>query len=200
MKVRLLVFTGILVVLALLLVYQALISPSIEFLRPSLRGQWIVHPEVFIDKESTFILRFKMDHLPESLKVRITSMRKFEARINDFGFLRSQATNWKHGDVLDLAPHVVIGENILQVKVVNREGPPTLLVEGRKLVRTDRRWHVASSVDSAVFKEAAVIGHDEVFLKGKEIRIWGTRYKWVLWLGVGASKTGRPVHRVNSYT
>lgn len=132
------------------------------------------------------MLRFKIDDLPKSLKVRITSMREFEASINDFRFMKSPATNWKQGDVLDLAPHVVIGKNILQVNVVNREGPPTLLVEGRKLVRSGRRWHVVSGVESAVLKEAAVIGHDEVFLKDKEIRIWSTKYNWILWLCVGA--------------
>jgi hypothetical protein len=153
--------------------YQALFSPEIEFLRPSLRGKWIVYPEIPISlrgdvacPDALFIRRFRLALVPEKYSVRITAIRGFEASINRQKLSPPAGKNWKKGMDYDLKPYLKKGENILRIRVSGREGPPALLVEGPRTLHSDRQWKVAIGPRFKPQRKAALALRDEKNLQG----------------------------------
>ncbi|MGB6867623.1 MAG: glycosyltransferase family 39 protein [Candidatus Aminicenantaceae bacterium] len=153
--------------------YQAFFSPEIDFLRPSIRGKWIVYPEIPITLRGVracpdvhFVKKFRLASVPDKYLVRFTVLRGYNAFINRQKLSPSVRKNWKKGMVYDLKPHLIKGENILRIRVFGKEGPPALLVEGPRAVRSGRQWKVAIGPEFKPLRKAALALRDESNLQG----------------------------------
>ena len=165
--------------------YQAFVSSHIEFLRPSVRGAWIVHPnppikpvemtEPFASYDiptcpsATFTHEFVLTSPPPSVfPIHITAMGGFEASVNThvLEFLQSSPT-WKRGDPFDLGPFLVVGRNRVEITVSGDDNPPALLVEGPSIIQSDRRWKVALDTDPSIANQAARALRDENYPPSK---------------------------------
>jgi len=151
--------------------YRIFVWPEYEFLRPSVRGQWIVHPAPEIAyraprtcPDALFVRRFAAGPRPERLAITVTAMRSFVVAVNGDTLPPPEARNWKRGSRYDLAPHLVpYRENQIGIRVTNLEGPPALLVEGPRELRTSRGWSVSLGPGFEEPVPAALPLRDEAF-------------------------------------
>jgi 4-amino-4-deoxy-L-arabinose transferase-like glycosyltransferase len=152
---RVLVALGLALAGLAYLAYQAFLSPEIEFLRPSSKAHWVVHPNPpfildFLPRiyDAVFTRQFLLDKVPASMKVRISAKGTMIVRINGHSFETVSSRSWKKRRTYDLAPFVYAGRmNSLRIEVDGLNGPPALLVGGPEAVRTDNRWTVALGPD-----------------------------------------------------
>ena len=140
------------------LFYQAWYSPEIEFLIPSLKGDWILHSADKISGVVEFRRRFQLGDVPSECKIRVRAMLQFSIAVNgrtvEEDSQRGQH-NWKFARKYDIAPMLQKDDNAIVVRVSNPEGPPALLVEGSTLrspegkikLSSDTDWEAASDPD-----------------------------------------------------
>jgi hypothetical protein len=151
--------------------FRVFVSPEYEFLRPSLRGRWIVHPEPQIAyraprtcPDALFVRRFAVGTLTDHQRIDVTAMRGFVLAVNGDTLPLSEARNWKKASRYDISPYLLPGrENEISVRVTNLEGPPALLVEGPASVRTGRNWSVSLGPSFESRSPAAAAMRDEAF-------------------------------------
>jgi len=127
------------------LFYQAWFNPDVEFLIPSSKGQWILHApdSVFPDKLSGTIhyrRRFRLDSVPEQCTLAVRAATKFSIIVNGSAVennSRNATRDWKSASVYEIAPSLVAGDNIIEVRVTNMRGLPALLVESSILPKSE---------------------------------------------------------------
>jgi len=132
------------------LFYQAWYSPKIEFLAPSLRGDWILHSADKISGKVEFRKRFQLEDIPSKCKIRVRAMRQFSLLVN--GQIVEENSqrdehNWKSPSKYDIASILQKGDNAIVIRVSNSEGPPALLVEGPTLKAPAGRIKLSSDTD-----------------------------------------------------
>lgn len=151
--------------------YRVFVSPEYEFLRPSLRGRWIVHPQPQIAyraprtcPDALFVHRVAVGTPTDRPRIDVTAMRGFVLAVNGDTLPPREAHNWKKASRYDISPHLVPGrENEIRVLVTNLEGPPALLVEGPASVRSGRNWSVSLGPAFDSSTPAALAMRDEAF-------------------------------------
>ena len=171
---RFLYAIGLAACLLVYLGYQALVSPSIEFLRPSLGGKWIVHPNppiVFREQpacaNATFHYEFVLERMPEAANVRITTRELIAIRLNGSDLSVHNRQHWKLGATYALLPHLRVGANRLEIQVSGQHAPPALLVEGPDPLCTDLGWKVSLGPDAAKSVSVVLALRGESQLVGK---------------------------------
>ena len=125
--------------------YQAFVSSQIEFLRPSLRGKWITHPNPPIDFQQSstcpdviFYRDFQLDKPPKKEEIRVTAMRGFWIQVNKKTISFDSPGSWKSSILINLVPYLKSGQNTIRIQVGGPKNPPALLVEGNKLLRSGK--------------------------------------------------------------
>jgi len=118
------------------LFYQARYSPKIEFLFPSLGGDWILHSAEKISGTVEFRRQFQLEDTPSKCNIKVWAMLQFSIVVN--GLLVEEDSqrgqkNWKFARSYNIAPLLQMGDNTVVIRVSNPEGPPALLVEGSTL-------------------------------------------------------------------
>lgn len=79
--------------------------------------------------------------------------------------LSTSLSSWKKGFRTNLAPYLRLeGKNEIQIRVYGEEGPPALLVEGPKEVRSDNRWKIALGPEFSEFSDVAVALNSETYM------------------------------------
>lgn len=132
--------------------WQALWNPRIEFLPPSFRGEWALHPtqEILnfqggrVSKDVEFVRLFRMESLPSRLVLRLRAFTGCRVSLN--GVVLSplrEETNWKRPREYEATPLLRLGENELRVRVWNAGAIPALLVESPPFLRTRPGWKAA---------------------------------------------------------
>lgn len=132
------------------LAWLGLHDESVEFLRPSLRGQWMVPGYTLIkfkDKatanDGLYDCSFVLGDVPPTLPVSVFSCRGFKMDVNgNSAVARQEQEKWKQRVTVDLAPYLHKGTNTLSVLVYGTNSPPALLVEGPPEVRSGTNWFV----------------------------------------------------------
>lgn len=118
------------------LFYQARYSPKIEFLFPSLRGDWILHSAEKISGTVEFRRQFQLEDIPSKCTIKVWAMLQFSIVVNGL-FVEEDSQrgqkNWKFTRSYNIAPLLQTGDNTIVIQVSNPEGPPALLVEGSTL-------------------------------------------------------------------
>ena len=118
------------------LFYQARYSPKIEFLFPSLRGDWILHSAEKISGTVEFRRQFQLEDTPSKCTIKVWAMLQFSIVVNGL-FVEEDSQrgqkNWKFTRSYNIAPLLQMGDNTIVIQVSNPEGPPALLVEGSAL-------------------------------------------------------------------
>jgi len=157
--------------------HAAWLDPRIEFLRPSRRGSWIVHPDPrlsgffatsFRSADVRFSRSFTLDAVPHAFELHVTALDRFELTVNGAAVAVPGAGGWKRGRAVDLAPRLRRGANRIEIRVSYAQGVPALLVEGRgeaRSVSSDRHWQATQPGEEPV--PAARALRDEVFLRGR---------------------------------
>ena len=154
--------------------YQAFVSSQIEFLRPSLRGKWITHPNPPIDfqqsstcPDAIFYRDFQLDKPPEKEEIRVTAMRGFWIQVNKKTISFDSPGSWKSSILINLVPYLKSGQNTIRIQVSGPKNPPALLVEGNKLLRSGKNWKVALNPDLSDLSTASIALQDEHYLNNK---------------------------------
>ena len=130
------------------LFYQARYSPKIEFLFPSLRGDWILHSAEKISGTVEFRRQFKLGNIPSKCKIKVWAMLRFSIVVNELAVEENsqrRQTNWKFSRTYNIAPLLQKGENVIVIRVSNPEGPPALLVEGPTLKSPEGKIKLSSN-------------------------------------------------------
>jgi len=138
------------------LFYQARYSPKIEFLFPSLRGDWILHSAEKISGTVEFRRQFQLEDIPSKCKIKVWAMLQFSIVANgqvvEEDSQRGQK-NWKFARTYNIAPLFQNGDNTIVIRVSNPEGPPALLVEVPKLKSPKGKIKLSSNTDWRVASE-----------------------------------------------
>src|SRR5262245_45884169 len=149
---RLLLISALLLIPACYLLSQAWLDPGINFLLPSLRATWALHPiqEILswqgkpVSRDVAFHTDFDLDSLAGQNKRVITAFREAEVILNDrVLYNTSPGRSWKMPIAVDMSSGLKSGRNQLEVRVHNEDSVPALLVEEPRAVRTLGLWQAA---------------------------------------------------------
>lgn len=158
-------------------------APEIEFLRPSFRGEWVVHPAPPIRfwglpacPAGTFERRIVMTNSPARLDVALYACRGFCLNVNDKAAVAvADEKEWKRPVSVNLAPYLRPGTNVLNIKVFGTNGPPALLVEGPPDFATGTNWTVKCGGGRA--RPAVVAGQGEDFMRADDGALWRHKHR-----------------------
>jgi len=115
--------------------------PYDAFLKPPFRGEWIWGPGEGLDR--AFRWSFEAGAAGLDARLWITCDNAFELYAN--GALAGQGKDWYSPQVLDLAPHLRPGRNVLTVLAHNSEpGSAGVLAEGNVLLADGRNLEIVS--------------------------------------------------------
>jgi len=132
------------------LFYQTWYSPKIEFLVPSLRGNWILHSADKISGAVEFRRRFQLEDAPSKCRIKVRAMLQFSIAVNGQAVEKDSQRgqhNWKFPRTYDIASTLQKGDNAIVIRVSNPEGPPALLVQGSILKSPDGKLKLSSDTD-----------------------------------------------------
>ena len=131
------------------LFYQAWLNPQIEFLKPSLKGKWILYSAEKLSGTVEFRKTFRLDDVPFECKIKVSAMLKFSLSVNgkivEEDSQRDQH-NWKFARIYDIAS-MLQKDNSILIRVTNLEGPPALLVEAPTLISQGNKIKLSSNTD-----------------------------------------------------
>ena len=179
------------------LFYQAWYSPRIEFLVPSLRGDWILHSAEKISGITEFRRQFQLGDVPAKCRIKVRAMLKFNIVVNGQSVeedSQREQHNWKLARKYDIAPMLQKGGNIIAIRVSNPEGPPALLVEGPKLkspagktrLSSDTDWEAAPDPNFSEWVKVAPTFKDDVRLGEKKSPVQKSQFYPVFMIVFGA--------------
>src|SRR5215813_12584906 len=125
-------------------------DPTINFLTPDKRAEWIVFPAAvdshahwFASIDVTFRREFTLPNLPRTAPLRVRAMRRAEVKINGVSIPFQPRSNWKEMMSIDVAEQLRPGTNVIEARVFNHNGPPALwltLTADQQRLRSDRSW------------------------------------------------------------
>jgi hypothetical protein len=115
------------------LVWVARNDPAINFLPRDSRADWIVFPGAvsprahwFTGLDATFRREFVLTDRPSTARLSIRAMRRAEVKINGISVRFPPKRNWKKIVAADVAEQLHTGTNVIETRVFNHNGPPTL--------------------------------------------------------------------------
>ncbi len=161
------------------LFYQAWYSPKIEFLPPSLRGDWVLHSANKLSGIVEFRRQFQLEDVPSECKISVRAMLQFSIVVNGRTVeedSQREKRNWKSARTYDIAAMLQKADNAIVIRVRNSEGPPALLVEGPTLespkgkikLSSDTGWEAAPDPDFDQWISAVTTLKDEARLGEKK--------------------------------
>jgi hypothetical protein len=166
------------------LIYQAWLSPDVQFLPPAGEGSWIVDPGTFTGyREAIFIRRFDLPAAPAHYPVRIAAMREGRIDVNGQSVPSRNGKDWKRPVAYDLGPMLHAGPNEIRIRVATPDPPPALLVQGPEPIRSDERWTILMPPDSPSERAVGVAYRDEIFLSDRP-NVFRASPWFRLWVGV----------------
>ena len=135
------------------LVWVARNDPAINFLPRDSRAEWIVFPVAvnahghwFTGLDATFRREFVLTDRPSKARLSVRAMRRAEVKINGSSVRFSPTRNWKRIVSADVTEQLHAGTNVIETRVFNHNGPPTLWLtlasDGLRL-RSDESWEVS---------------------------------------------------------
>ena len=135
------------------LVWIARNDPGINFLPRDSRAEWIVFPVAvnphghwFTGLDATFRREFVLTERPSIARLSVRAMRRAEVKINSTSVRFTPQRNWKNIVSADVAEQLHTGTNVIETRVFNDNGPPTLwltLTTERLRLRSDESWEVS---------------------------------------------------------
>ena len=144
------VFAGVAVSV---LVWIARNDPAINFLPRDSRAEWIVFPVAvnahghwFTGLDATFRREFVLTERLSTARLSVRAMRRAEVKINGTSVRFPPTRNWKRIVSADVAEQLHTGTNVIETRVFNHNGPPTLwltLTTDRLRLRSDESWEVS---------------------------------------------------------
>lgn len=160
------------------LAWLALVPPETEFLRPSLRGDWIVHPASLIRShgspvcpDAIFERRVVVTNLPAALEVSVYAFRGFSLDVNgQTALVVGEGANWKRPVRTNLLPHLHLGTNVLKATAFGTDGPPALLIEGPAAFRSGTNWTVRTEGARPI--QAVIACRGEGYMRERESALW----------------------------
>lgn len=178
-----------------LLAWIARTDPAIGYL-PHYRGaEWIVFPTPADSRahwsaslDTTFRREFVLPHKPVSARLSLRSMRRAEVKVNRVPIQLQQNRNWKNVSDVAITEQLREGANIVEVRVFNQNGPPTLwaiLNIDQMTVRTDQSWETSfagSSWRNAALASSARIPGPGNLITGSERTFDAAKKIWPLWI------------------
>jgi Flp pilus assembly protein TadD len=178
-----------------LLAWIARTEPAISFLPRERAADWIVFPAAvdahahwYADLDATFRREFTLPRQPATAPLRVRALRRAEVKINGASVQLPQNRNWKKIASVDVGEQLRAGTNVVEVRVVNRNGPPALwlALRGDQLsVATDQNWEVAfagSSWRHAALATAAKTPGRGNAVTGGERTFDAAQKLWPLWI------------------
>jgi len=132
------------------LLYQARYSPKIEFLFPSLKGDWILHSAEKASGTVEFRRQFKLEDVPQKCRLRVRAMMQYSMSVNGQVIEANsqyEKRNWKQARIYNIKLVLKKGDNSIVIWVNNPEGPPALLVEGMTLKSPKGKTKLSSNTD-----------------------------------------------------
>jgi 4-amino-4-deoxy-L-arabinose transferase-like glycosyltransferase len=170
-------------------------DPAINFLRRDRRAEWIVFPAAvdthahwFASLDATFRREFVLNDRPSTARLSICAMRRAEVKINGTPVRFSPNRNWKKIVSVDVAEQLYAGTNVIEARVFNRDGPPTLwltLTTDQLSLRSDKRWETSftgSPWRHAALADAAKTPGPGNSIADGERTIDAVKKIWPLWI------------------
>ena len=159
------------------------------------KAWWITHPEGPQREFGVFHFRktFALESVPQRFVIHVSGDNRYELFVNDervlAGPARGDLDHWRY-ETLDIAPHLVAGQNVLaaavwnfaelapQAQMTNETG---LIVQGdssaEEIVNTDKSWKCFKSQAVRMIRlDAGKIGGYLVPGPGEEVD--GAKYPW----------------------
>ena len=106
---------------------------TINFLAHHSRGRWIIFPSAVdtlahpvANLDATFRRAFVLENRPHAAEIKIAACKQFQIDVNGVLVDRTKTNNWKDISTIDVASVLRAGENIIEVRVLNNDGPPCL--------------------------------------------------------------------------
>ncbi len=169
---------------------QAFFDPETEFLAPSFRGDWIVHPRPRIRfrgypgcEDTIFSRVFRLESVPGNYYVAITAMRGYKLQINGHALETEMPENWKSPTRIDIAGRLKQGKNEIELRVFGPKNPGALLLEGPPEIRSGtgwkvrydskkRRWRKEVAAVPALRGEHYLLNKKNAFSRSKHRKLW----------------------------
>jgi len=140
---------------------QALRDPSIEFLPPSLRGSWMLHPvqEILnfqhgrVSKDVEFVRSYTVESVPTGIVLRLRAFTTPTVLHNGVEVHPDQPVgNWKRLVEYSLTPTTRTSTNELRIRVSNAEAIPALRVETPRALSDASEWQAALEPEFGVLQ------------------------------------------------
>jgi hypothetical protein len=170
--------------------WQAFVDPRIEFLPPSVRADWALHPTQDIltfqhgrvSKDVEFARRFRLEEAPSTFVVRVRAFTTCRVFINaaELSPVRTR-TNWKRAQEYDAADALNVGDNLLRIRVSNAGAIPALLVESPSALRTRGEWKASLEPEFNDWKD--VVPPTFRAAQPGPLQMW-SGWRWARWLVV----------------
>jgi len=170
-------------------------DPAINFLSRDKRAEWIVFPAAvdahahwFASLDATFRREFVLTDPPLTARLGVRAMRRAEVRINGEAVRFPSKRNWKEIVSIDVAGQLHGGNNVIEARVFNHNGPPALwltLNTDQLSLRSDRTWEVSfagSSWRHAALAAAAKTAGPGNSIAGGEGTFDALKKVWPLWI------------------
>jgi hypothetical protein len=136
-----------------ILAWVARHDPAINFLPGDRRAEWIVFPAAvdthahwFASFDTTFRREFVLTGQPRTALLGVRGMRRAEVKINHVLVGPRPNRNWKEIASIDVAEQLHASTNLIEARVFNHKGPPTLwltLSTDQLGFRSDQDWEAS---------------------------------------------------------
>lgn len=178
-------------------------DPAINFLPHRKGAEWIVFPTAADSRaqwcaslDTTFRREFVLPRKPVSARLSLRVMRGAEVKLNGVPIQLPQNRNWKNASDVPIAEQLHEGANIIEVRVFNENGPPTLWVilsTDQLNVRSDQSWETSFAGSS--WRNAALASAAKIPKPGNDVadgehtfdaakKIWPF---WILLIGIASA-------------
>jgi tetratricopeptide (TPR) repeat protein len=177
------------------LLWIAWSNSGINYLPHHGDAEWIIFPAAVDSRaqrsaslDTTFRREFILPHKPASARLGLRALRRAEVKVNGVSIQLLQNRNWKKVSAVAIAEQLREGSNIVEVRVFNQNGPPTLwltLDTDQLNVRTDENWQTSfagSSWRNAALASAAKIPRPGNPVANEERTFDVAKKIWPLWI------------------
>jgi Dolichyl-phosphate-mannose-protein mannosyltransferase len=150
---RVALLLGLLGLAALILAWWSTANPKTSFLPRDGRAEWILFPtppdarsHYIVNLDATFRHEFRLEQAPRIGHVSLRAAKRVELKINGSTVDLPTTSNWKDITTVDVLGFLRIGANLIEARVFNENGPPSLwltLTTDQSTVRSDQTWSAA---------------------------------------------------------
>ena len=192
---RAILFALPLAVAVAILAWIARTDSAINYLPRHRDADWIIFPTAVDGRahwnaslDATFRREFILPHKPTMAHLRLRALRRAEVKLNGISIQLPQNRNWKNVSEVAIAEQLREGDNVLEVRVFNHNGPPALwltLATDQLNLRTDQSWevsYVGSSWRPAALATAAKTPGPGNLLAANQHTFAAVKNIWLFWI------------------